>query len=298
MNVPAIQSASQASLRCLIVISCLLASTASHGESPSVLPQPLPRIPPGTVVNAQNMQGFTDLILLVRGHLTAGDTSAVNDTTRYYGSLFNLVYLANVTKHAEKGFLLDRVAVGFVTKIRGQDVVVTAETESKLNAGLNFIGRQVLAGNEKALEDVTLVAKNDYGALVDAPALLFRDKKHQPMVVRFFIWVSPDGKVGTCDWLLLKNLDSKAANRLVLGDDTFNYLPPKMEEDRVLHVDGSRFTLGIPAADAFALVKIPQGRAYPISEQLKLLAPKGQYSDEEFSDLAGALSVAMSVKRE
>jgi hypothetical protein len=278
---------------CFLLLVLLLPLRYVAADGNRLPSQALPRIPPGTIVGSKQMEGFSDLVIFVKGNLSAGDTSVVSSTVKYYGDLFNLVYLANVEKHPEKGFLLDQVCVGFATKIKGRDTIVSTETESQLGAGLNFIGRSVLAGNEKALEDVTMVAKNDFGALIDAPAFMYRDEKHKLMIVRFFVWVSPDGKVGTCSWLL----DKVGNGQYVMAEDTFQYLPPKMVENRILHVDGSKFTLGIPSPDAFALVSIPQGRAYPVTEAMKELATKSTYTVESFNQFAAALSEAMTQQK-
>jgi len=251
-------------------------------------PVALDRIPPGTVVFDKANRGISDLILFVKGKLEAGDLDAVTDTTRFYGDLFNLVYMAN-TKKGPNGFELDTVKVGFSSKINRQDVVVNSATARDLGLSLNLIGRSVLSGNERALEDIVMVARNRQSAVVDAPAVVRFNDRNQRMTVRFFIWVSvADGQIGTTVWLL-----SRDTKGFAFAEDTFNFLPSDMIEERVLHVDGTQFTLGIPSATAFAMTAIPQGRAFRMTERFKRVGASDTFTTQTFNELIASIAEAM-----
>jgi hypothetical protein len=268
--------------------------TLLHGAAQSradVAVGPLERIPAGTSIWDAKSQGFSNVILFVTGKLAAGDLSAANDTTKYYAELFNLAYLAKVAPAPQGGYKLDRIAVGFSTKINGKDIAVTADTANQLGARLSLIGRSVLSGNENALQDLVVLATSPTFAVVDAPGVFYYQMKHQQMVVRFCIWVSPEGKLGTVCWLL-----QKAAGGLAFAENTFQFLPPSMVENRQMHVDGSRFTFGIPSADAFAIMTIPQGKAYPITDRLRRFGSATQYTPDSLNELAASLSEAMTTK--
>jgi hypothetical protein len=279
----------------LVYSSLVLGAVVLHGGSNCALaelaPGPLERIPSGTVVWEAKSGGFSNVILFVKGRMSAGDVDSVSSSMKYYGDLFNLVYLANATATPGQGYSLDRIAVGFSTKIDGKDVVITADTAKSLGAGLNFIGKSVLSGNEDALKAITLTASNRTSAVVDAPAVMLYQDKHQLMNVRFFIWVSPDGKIGTAAWLL-----QRTGDQLTFADKTFQYLPPAMIEDRVLHVDGSRITLGIPSSDALALVTIPQGKPYNVTDRLRQTGASAQFNADSLNQLAASLAEAMGMK--
>jgi len=273
----------------MIAIVCISpARGVENAPSKQIEPKLIDRIPPGTVVFDQQTRGLSDLILFIKGKLEAGDTDVVNDTTRFYGDLFNLVYMANVKK-ADNGFKLDTVAVGFSSKIQGRDIVVSSETARDLGLSLNIIGRSVLSGNERALQDITVVAKNDQCVVIDAPAIVRFNDRNQRMIVRFFIWTSvADGKLGTTVWLLSKN-----AKGYTLAEDSFNFLPSEMVEERVLHVDGSQFTLGIPSANAFAMTSIPQGRSFKFTERMRRVAAVETFTPQTFKELILSAAEAM-----
>jgi len=278
-------------LAAIAVFHCIAALPSGAEElagAKPIEPKSIQRIAPGTVVFDQQNRGYSNLILFIRGKLEAGDTEVINGTTRYYGDLFNLVYMANVKKVDDK-FRLDRVAVGFSSKINGKDVVVNSETAGKLGLSLNMIGKAVLSGNERALKDITVVAKNDQCAVIDAPAIVRFNNRNELMVIRFFIWASEiDGRVGSTIWLL-----AKSTKGYQLAEKTFNFLPPEMVEDRVLYVDGSQFTLGIPSATAFAMTSIPQGRPYEFTERMRRVAAADSFTTQAFYELIGSVAEAL-----
>ncbi|HBJ36976.1 MAG TPA: pyruvate kinase [Planctomycetaceae bacterium] len=274
-----------------LVIATIFFSAAygvENAASKQIEPTRIDRIPPGTVVFDPSTRGLSDLILFIKGKLEAGDTDVVNDTTRFYGDLFNLVYMANVKK-TDNGFKLDTVAVGFSSKVEGRDIVVNSETARDLGLSLNLIGRSVLSGNERALQDINVMAKNDQCVVIDAPAIVRFNGRNERMVVRFFIWTSAaDGQLGTTAWLL-----ARSGNGFTLAENTFNFLPPEMVEERVLHVDGSQFTLGIPSATAFAMVSIPQGRSFKFTARLRRVAALETFTPQTFNELILSAAEAM-----
>lgn len=273
----------------ILAVFCVSpACGVENAASKQIEPKLIDRIPPGTVVFDPSTRGLSDLILFIKGKLEAGDTDVVNDTTRFYGDLFNLVYMANVKK-AGNEFKLDTVAVGFSSKIHGRDIVVNSETARDLGLSLNIIGRSVLSGNERALQDINVMAKNDQCVVIDAPAIVRFKDRNERMVVRFFIWTSAaDGQLGTTVWLLAKN-----GNGYRLAEDSFNFLPPEMVEERILHVDGSQFTLGIPSATAFAMTSIPQGRSFKFTDRLRRVAAVETFTAQTFNELILSAAEAM-----
>lgn len=232
-------------------------------------PRPLARIPAGTVVGGRTVNGWSDPILFVEGELSHGDLDAVSDTVDYYAKLFNLVMLANVVEDAD-GFALEKVAIGFSTKIDGRDVVITKDSHKQLGADLSWIGGMVFSGNEDALKDVQQTARYRHGMIVDAPTVMLEGGEHVTRMVRYFIWVSKStGKVGTLVWAMEKT--PQGPYRPL--DQPMQLLPRNMHEERAMHVDGDEFTIvGTPSAEAFAVVRIPQGTPVPMTAQLRRVA--------------------------
>jgi len=227
----------------------------------------------------------------VKGSLTAGDVDAVSDTVKFYGDLFNLVYLANV-KQIDGLFELDKVAIGFssLIKQRQTQVVVTSDTAKQLGLDLSWIGSSVLSGNEDALDDIKVVAQNRAQIVIDAPSVMFINGKHEKMIARYFIWVSrKTGDVGNTVWLL-----QRKDGQLSFANNEINLLPTNMVENRVMHVDGKEFTLGIPSKSAFAMMSLPKGKTYKVTDALMRSGAESKFSSESFNGLARALQGAMN----
>jgi len=248
----------------------------------------LDRIPPGTIVGADDATGFSNMLLFVKGNLAQGDVAAVGKVAKFYADLFNLVYLANV-KQVDGRFVLEKVAIGFSTLIKERNIVVTSGTAKQFGLDLSLIGDGVLSGNEAALNDLKVVAQNPTSMVIDAPSIMLRNSKHVKMVARYFVWVSPkSGKVGTVVWLL-----DKKGEQFSFAENQINYLQTPMVEDRVMHVDGSQFILGIPTSSAFAIVSLPSSTVYKVTDALQRIGAERNFTKESLSELSQALSEAM-----
>ncbi|MEZ6090046.1 MAG: pyruvate kinase [Pirellulaceae bacterium] len=252
--------------------------------------RPLERIPPGTPIVAEGAPGWSDLILFVKGSLGRGDVDAASSTVQRYASLFNLAYMANVEKNADGKYSLDKIGVGFTTKIDGQDVVISSSTHKQLGADLGMIGGAVFSANEAALNEIVQVARYRDGAIFDAPTIMLRDGKHKKVIVRFFVWVSPQGTVGTVCWVL----EGYGSDRYQAPFSEVVLLRPRLIEDRVMHVDGNRFTFGIPSEDAFAVVSLPPGREYQIEDELSELISHKRYDAQSFFNTIRKLSETLA----
>lgn len=273
-----------------VLLAGLGVPAAAEDVAGGFRPRPLSRIPAGTVVLGEPADDAARVLLFVRGRLAAGDTDAVTDTMRYYTALFNLVYTADVRRTDAGGHRLADVAVGFATTIGGRHTVITAESAARLGAGLSLVGSTVLADNEAALRDITLTALDHVSAVVDAPSVVRFEGRNHRMTVRFFIWVAEaDGRLGTAAWLLR---DSPTAREF--AENSFQFLAAGTVEDRVMHVDKSKFLLGLPTAEAFAMAVIPQGRGFAVTPRLRAAGSRPSFDRESLTELAASLSEAMS----
>jgi hypothetical protein len=275
-----------ATLALWVLAVLALESRARAGEpaavasrSVDVRPRPLDPIPPGTVIGDEAPKGWTDLVLIATPRIGVGDVDEVPRAAASYSSMFLFTVLAKVRServNGEASYFLDKVAIGTALNINGRNVI--ADGENTFGADLGIIGRHVLAENERILkDDFRQVARTATMVVFDAKAFVLRNHKHRPMVLRHAIMVSPaTGQVSTFVWLL----GSDEGNGYALADKGLQKLPPAFREDRVLSVDGQKFTLGIPSNDAFALAKIPQGTALGFSEALKAVAATRQFTDQ------------------
>ena len=276
----------------ILVTPILAALALGSAASPAVdvRPRPLDMIPPGTVIGDGAPAGWTDLILFATPRIGVGDVDEVPQSSASYAGMFLFTILANV--RAEEGddrvgYVLDKVAIGTALKIHGRNVI--ADGENTFGADLGMIGRHVLAENEKILKgDFRQVARTPTMIVIDANAFVLRKQEHRAMVLRHVILVAPTtGKVSTFVWLLA--LDGKGGH--ALADKGLQKLPPACREDRVLSVDGQKFTFGIPSADAFALAKIPQGTALGFSEALKAVAATKPFTPQAVRQLEAELQL-------
>jgi hypothetical protein len=120
--------------------------------------------------------------------------------------------------------------------------------------------------------------------------MLYNDE-HEVMMVRYLVWVSPGtGRISSFVWLLEEPLNG---GNYRTAESTFQMLPENMREDRVMNVKADRFTFGIPAKDAFALVRIPQGKAVAYTPRLREIAGLRSYDTEAFTELLQAITEAV-----
>ena len=274
----------------LVLLALASGSPAAGQDRPpsrsvDVQPRPMDWIPPGTVIGEGVPKGWTDLVLFATPRLGVGDVDEVPRSAASYSSMFLFTVLCKVRGDAQAGYSLEKVAIGTALNINGKNVI--ADGENTFGADLGIIGRAVLAENERILEeDFRQVARTSTMLVLDAKVFVLRNQKHRSMVLRHVILASPTtGKVSTFVWLL----GSDGASGYALADKGLQKLPPSFREDRVLSVDGQKFTLGIPSPDAFALAKIPQGIALGFSDVLKAVAATKTFTPQAAQKLEAEL---------
>ncbi len=262
--------------------------------------RPLPRIKPGTVIDPSTLDDRSHVVLLSKPRLGSGPVDEVPGLAARYASLLNLVFLAKISQRLPQNvprrgqahfapktpqnepvpggdagqYAIESVGVGFVVPIRGMNTVISSETQEELGAKLDFIGRRVLKGNEDALRARQVV--NSRGMVVfDLDLIMLHQGEHRWMVLRHAVLLSREtGQVGTFVWLL----GHDGRDGYTLTDPTMQYLAPGTVDDRVLNVKPEKFFLGVPAEDAFGIVRIPQGTPIPIDPAFRELASTTQFT--------------------
>lgn len=280
----------------LTLIAATACAVGVRGETPALgwdlEPKPLAQIPAGTRFAEEPPEGWSHIVLLVKSRIASGDVEAVSNTVKHYTGVLKPVLLANTRQGAAGNYELDKVAIGFSAVIDEQYTVVTSDTHRKLGANLGFIGGHVLAGNEAMLKDFRQVARSPASTVIDAPVMMLHEDEHVDMTLRLAIWVdSATGQLGTVVWLLEQNGDPAAQFDFV--EEVFQFLPENMREDRVLNVKKNRFTFGIPAKDAFAMVRIPQGTPFSFTDAMRTYAGLRQFKADNYRALWTALAEAM-----
>lgn len=262
---------------------------------------PMPVVPPGVAVpggeSLSDATRWNQLILLAKPEIHSGDISAMSASVKKSATQCALTLLATVGVDRdgdEIRFRLKEVGVGYSVPVSGRSIIVTSETSAQLGASLGFIGRQVLRKNQAALANVRIVGQSDTLRIFDAPSVMLLGKSHQHCVTRHLIWIDPGtGKGALLAWLLKPPRDSAV--------DTFTCINQPMRlvrlgtiENRLVHVDGSQFTFGIPSETAVALEDLPPGTDIAWSDEAKAIASRNEYSNQEIAELSAKLNAAIA----
>lgn len=247
-------------------------------------PQPLPRIPVGTVIGATPPAGWSHLVLFATPTLTEQALKAAPkyaETAIFYARMFKFTILADVgstTVNNRPSYYLKNVARGFATSVKGQEVIVSRQ--NTLGANLAMFGKLILDENEKCIDnDLRQVVRTNNMMILDANAVMLRGTEHVKMIMRQAILVDPkDGRLQSLIWLL----DNKTYQA---SEPVIQALPPNFHEQRWLSVRADKFgPLGIPTRDAFALRQTPQGKAISYNDELRRVATIAQFTSENVAD--------------
>jgi hypothetical protein len=271
---------------------------ARRGEAPAkrgaawtdVAPRRVEWIKPGTQIAEGPPRGWSHLVLLGKPRIAAGDVDAIPKTAIHYASMFSFAIVANVRSDGKgeaepKRYWLERVAIGMTTDVQGRNLIVTAD--QTFGADVGFIGRAVMRENDQILAtDMRQVARTRTMDVIDVNAMMRRNNQHKPMVIRHVILVAPQtGQLTTFVWLL----DRNGTDAYALAENAIQMLPPQLHEDRILSVDSRKFTLGIPAKDAFALARLTPGTPVKYSKSLTTLAATRRFTPETTLNLESEL---------
>lgn len=261
----------------LLVLALLTgpcAAVAEAADEINVTPRPVAIIPPGTVIANRAPEGWSHLIIKSQPRIAAESRKEVPASTARMASLFFTAMLADVKENRQSGgdapYSLSGVALGLGTRIDGRDTIVSSDTHAKLGANLGIIEGQVLAGSERRLQEVRCAARSRTMAVLDAPSLLLRNKRHRSVVFRYALLVDPkSGQLDALVWVLEQDPRSEAWQ--IAG--AMQWLPPDKMDDCGLHVDPDEFTFGVPTSKAFARGEMLRGRqALDLPSELKAAA--------------------------
>jgi hypothetical protein len=238
-------------------------------------------IPPGTVIGAQAPEGWTHLLIKSQPRAAEGDVDQLSADVRELSGLFFTALLARVDEREFRGqrrYVLAAVASGLGTRIGERDTIISPDTQEKLGANLGFLARIALRKGSDRLDKVRVVARSESLALIDAPVMMLREGRHQPVALRYAVMVDPpSGRLETLLWAIRE--DGRGGYRGVLG--VAEWLPPNKIEERILHVDANEFSLGLPTENALAMVRLYRGqKQLQFSEDLKASAGKARLTPE------------------
>jgi len=258
-----------------------------------VNPCPMPRIEAKTVIGNEPPPGWSHLVLHAVPRMAEGDVDQVSSTVSKLASSFHLTILAQVDQRPSvtpPRYKLGNVAIGLAMNIGDKEMIVTKATQKALGVGERFMDRRALAENEASLDKARQVARTPTMLVFDAAAVMWLDGDHRPAVHRHAMLVSSkDGRLATLVWLLEPTTEGEYR----LSGDSLQWLPDGLHEDRALHVDADKFVLGVPTKEAFALVRLPQGKDVPLTPSLRQLGPSRFQSPQDVTSLEAGLREAI-----
>ena len=254
-------------------------------EAADLVSRPIDGIPVGTVLKAgKPPEKWSHLVLHAVPTLTDEDAKAAPAMAVKFARMFRYTVVADVAKTKDgTAFALQRFAHGFaVEATAGGEVIVNGKDTKGTDLGM--FGRQILSENEKVLaEDVRQVVRTAGLLVYDAKCVMLRNTEHVPMLMRHAAIVNPEsGELRMAVWLLTKDYEA--------ADETFQLLPPNMEEKRLLSVKKDEFNFaGIPTRKAFGLRQVPQGKAIPLTASGKQLMATAKFTTTAAAELETAL---------
>jgi hypothetical protein len=247
--------------------------TAPGNRQPNSRAPRLALIPAGTVICDKAPQDWTHLIDKSQPKMHYGDVDQVPKPVRALSGMFFTAILARVCPPnglENAGYRLGEVAIAMGTRIGAADTIITPDTHKKLGANLGLLPRIALERGYERLGTVTVAARTSTLAIIDGPALMLREGKHRPIIVRRAILVDPrTGELESLLWAI--GQDDRGASEGMIG--ACDWLPPNQVEDRLLHVDATEFAFGMITENAVAIVHLFTGRMQiPFPPDVKRIA--------------------------
>ena len=257
----------------------------------------LTRVSPGTVVVDTTATQWNRSIYVAVSRITNGAADSVPIMIRKRVPLFTLALLATVSNQAPAGappaFHLLEIGAGYAIPLEGQLTIISTD-DPPAAEGIDMIGRQILAANGRHLSELRCVGAYDTMQVIDIDAIFFRKEQHLPLIMRHFVWIeAKTGHCATCVWLLARQADGS----LQPTADPPRWLSEGTRDERAIHVDASKFFLGMPTQEAFALMSLPPGTDLAWSPRLRQAATADRYTAETLPVLAVAINQALAPLR-
>ncbi len=243
-------------------------------------------VTPGTVVGKTAPQGWSHLILKNYPHINPKQQSLVSASTYRLASLVFTSIMARVEAIPGTNptrYALGDIGFGLGTTVRGEEMVLSPETQARLGANLGFQERFVLSECYKRQAMARSVVRTNTMAVFDTHAVIDHDSRHHLAKMRYAVLLDPrSGQIATLSW----GVDLDQEQRPRVACTPLEWLPPNKVDDCVLYVDPNQFTLGIPNDIAFAVKRPPLGQAQiPLTQDLQALAGRPSYTAQTANDL-------------
>jgi hypothetical protein len=283
-----------------MAVVCHAAVASAAGDTPPPVPKPMTVIEAGTVVDDPGRDRWNRIVLLATPRFASGDTDDVSESIRTAVSGFTFAIVATVrpvdASAAEPDaprYRLVEVGIGYSMLVNDRLTVIAPDAAIP-GLSLDFLGRQVLNAKQKSLADIECVGKHATAVAFDVPTLMLRGDEHEDLIVRHLVRLDPQsGLCSTCAWLVTAE-DDDASTPV---EEPLRIIDGGTREARSIHVDGRRFTFGLPTKRAFAVEDLPPGRRVDWSASLRTAADVPTYSEKALSRLTAELDTAIASLR-
>lgn len=239
------------------------AASGAEGEVRCAV-RPMDRIPSGTKLKHGPPEGWTHLVFKTRQKLSEGTIDDLPDFSKMLAEFLFTAIAARVVPddpQAPKSFRLDKVAIGVGAAVKGEDVILTPQTQEQLGADLGPFKKIILSRAEEHLGKIQQVAAGDTLAVVDAATVILRNGRHENVVFRYMFLVHPpNGALASVVWPIDQQADGRY--RSVCGPAVL--VKPNLVSTCPLHVDGKEIIAGIPSSKAFATTRLPMGTSFEL----------------------------------
>jgi len=284
----------------IVAVVCRAAVAFAAGDAAPPVPKPMTVIEAGTLVEEPGRDRWNRIVLLATPRFASGDTDDVSESIKAAVSGFTFAVLATVRPVDASAADTDAprhelVEVGVAYCMRVNDrLTVIAPNADIPGFSLDFLGRQILTAKQKSLGDIDCVGKHATAVAFDVPTLMLRGDEHEDLVIRHLVRLDPQsGLCSTCAWLVTAE-DDDASTPV---EEPLRIIDEGTREKRCIHVDGRRFTFGLPTKRAFAVEDLPPGRRVDWSASLRTAADVPTYSDKALRRLTSELDTAIASLR-
>jgi hypothetical protein len=259
--------------------------TAWVGEY-DVTARPPESLAPGTVVEQTAPAGWSHLVIKSLPRVRPGEEANVpwigRSRTIHMASWMFTAFVADVRpeSHGSKLYGIRAIALGLGTVIGDRHLIITPGSAAQYGIELDWITRGILSEGYKTQERSTVVIHGPTLAVVDTPVAYRADERNRLLRFRYALLVDAStGRLDTLVWLL----DAEGG----CGDGWAAILAPDTIDEAELIPDPNEFsTLGIPSEAAFAVDRLPPGRARVLlPPDLRSLAAQGKYKPAEAGSL-------------
>ncbi len=278
----------------ILATSVFLSSASLAADTAAT---PVPRIPAGVVVPDPQATRWNRVIYLAVARITHGDADSVPEKVRARVSRFTLALLATVNNpnspEEPPSYQLTEVGTGYAVPLGGKLTIISTDNPPP-QAGIDYLGRQVLSANGRNLGEVRRVGLSPTAQIVDFDALFHYRGRTSPLVMRHYIWVEPrSGRCTCCVWLLTK----QPRGGYALAGFPPRWLQEGTRDNRAIHVDDDEFFFGMPTREAFALTSLPPGLDLSWTAGLREVAALSTFSPTDLQELAVAIDEALEPLR-